>query len=117
MLCQEDTDTSVKIRLIQELSRFQENVAVTKYCMEVARHLLQNNPGHRIVITTIGALTDLVKRNGLALGDQITLILEQIERINNDETLVECCLDNLLSLASLPHHWSPEQVTVRSLND
>jgi hypothetical protein len=116
MLCQEETDTSVKIRLMQELSRFQENIAVTKYCMEVARHLLQNNPDQRIVITTISALTGLAKRNGLALGDQITLILDQIGRITNNEILIECCLENLLSLASLPHHWSPEQVTVGFLN-
>jgi predicted DNA-binding ribbon-helix-helix protein len=81
--------------------------------MQLGRHLLRTYSGQNICVATINSLTALAKRNSLSLVDQITLILEEIGQIENNESFLVCCLTNLLDLAELmPHHWNSDQVMV-----
>ncbi|KAI6228506.1 hypothetical protein M3Y95_00629400 [Aphelenchoides besseyi] len=110
MVSQTQTDPNIKVRLMDDLSFFQENVAVTNHCMELGRNLLQDNPSQQIAVAVVGALTELAKRNGLALTEQIDLILDELERVQQNTTLLTCYIANLLELADAPQHWTLEQV-------
>ncbi|KAI6218349.1 Integrator complex subunit 7 [Aphelenchoides fujianensis] len=105
-----ETDPNIKVRLMDDLSFFQENVAVTQQCMELGRNLLRNNPSQRITVAVIGALTELAKRNGLALSEQIGLLLDGLEDLADNNTLLTCYVANLHELAEAPQHWTKEQV-------
>ncbi|KAI6172381.1 Integrator complex subunit 7 [Aphelenchoides besseyi] len=110
MVSQTQTDPNIKVRLMDDLSFFQENVAVTNHCMELGRNLLQDNPSQQIAVAVVGALTELAKRNGLVLTEQIDLILDELERVQQNTTLLTCYIANLLELADAPQHWTLEQV-------
>lgn len=72
MVCETQTEESLKVRLMDDLSFFKENMAVTKKCMDLGRFLLRNNPNQRVSLVVINALTELAKRNGLAVSDQVS---------------------------------------------
>ncbi|KAI6183873.1 Integrator complex subunit 7 [Aphelenchoides bicaudatus] len=110
MLLNNDVDISIKVRLEEDLALFQQNLEVTSYCMELGKQLLQSNTEHRFSVAIICALTEMAKRNGLGLCEHITLILDEIAKINDNEVLLTCCLKNLLDLVYLPHHWNSSQV-------
>jgi hypothetical protein len=116
MLLKDDVDLSVKVRLMEDLSSFKQRLEVTNYCMDLGKQLLTNNSDPRICVAVICALTEMAKQNGLGLGEYITLILKEVEKIKRNETLMICCLTNLMELAQLPHHWNSDQVLVSYLN-
>lgn len=112
MLLKEEIDTSIKVRLMEDLSSFQQKLEVTRYCVDLGKRLLQSNPEHRMCVAIICALTEMAKRNGLGLSEHITLILDEMGKVKDNEILLNCCLTNLLELAHLPHHWDANQVSV-----
>jgi hypothetical protein len=83
--------------------------------VDLGKHLLQNNPEQRLSIAFIGALSNLAKRNKLILSKHITLILDEIARISDNESLLICYLSNLLELTEAPYYWTEDQVQVSAL--
>ena len=110
-----NTDAAVKVRLMDDLSFFQENVAVTKQCMQLGRTLLRKNSDQRIAVAVVGALTQLAKRNGLAWSEQISLVLDEIDALGENMTLLRCYFANLLELSESPQNWSDAQVEASKL--
>lgn len=112
MLHQDDIDTSLKIRLVEDLAHFQQTPVVINHCMDLARYILQTSTEQRLIVSVINALTQLTKKSGFASGGHIDMILNEIGKIQRNEVLMKCCLTNLLELADSPHHWASKQVMV-----
>ncbi|CAD5213155.1 unnamed protein product [Bursaphelenchus okinawaensis] len=116
MVAETQTEENLKVRLMDDLSLFQENIVVTRQCMELGRSLLHNNPDKKVSLVVLNALTELAVRNGLALNEQIDLLLSEMPNFIKGRRFTMSFMANLTRLAEYPQHWTTEQVvTIRDV--
>ncbi|KAH7726376.1 integrator complex subunit 7-like [Aphelenchoides avenae] len=104
-------DVEVKVRLVQIMANFRETFDVTKSSLLLGTNLLRLNFNRKLAIATINSLTKLAARSGLAVAEQITLLLTELQRVLPNHSLSLCMLVNLRKLADFPHRWTQHHLT------
>ncbi|KAI1697725.1 integrator complex subunit 7 [Ditylenchus destructor] len=111
VLCSNDASTEVKIRLLNVISNFKENYAVTSNCLALGKDLLKQNCDLHMQLAVYNSTTALASRSSLAIPDQISTLLDALSESFSNKALALGLFRDICKLARFPQHWKSAQVT------